>query len=239
MQVSNNIDLLRKIILPAYLYKKWVVISFVIVNLIAISAGYNWPKQYISSTTVYIEEENILGPLMQGTAVQTDVVDRGRNAKEIIFGRKMLQEILVMGGWMDSSPTPTEQEQLMNSIIKRTTVTNVGRNLVEISYKDVDPEKAYNITKGLADLLIEGSLSAKALESESAFKFIDKQVKEYEEKLRNSEEALKSFRSNNIDFREGAEANVAQRISQFRNEIDELEALDIYLSQSSSIIDGE
>jgi len=223
METNSNLDQLRNIILPAYLHKKLVVAIFVIVNVIAIISGYNWPKQYSSSTTVYIEEENILGPLMQGTAVQTDVVDRGRIAREIIFGRKILQEILSIGGWMANNPNPIEQEQIMNSIISRTSVENVGRNLVQISYRDIDPERAYNVTKGLADLFISGSLNAKAQESESAFIFIDKQVKEYEKKLQESEEALKSFRSSNIDFREGAEANVVQRIAQFRNTIYELE----------------
>jgi len=223
MQANNNLELIRMIILPSYLHKRWVVVIFVVINLIAISAGYNWPKQYASSTTVYIEEENILGPLMQGTAVQTDVVDRGQMAREIIFGRKILQEILSIGGWMENTPGPAEQEQIMNSIKDRTIISNVGRNLIQITYKDTNPERAFNIAKGFADLFIEGSLGAKALESESAFLFIDKQVKEYEKKLKDAEEALKLFRTNNVDFRQGAEANVTERISHFRNEINELE----------------
>ena len=223
MQENSNLDVLRKIILPAYLHKRWVVVIFVVVNLIAVIAGYNWPKQYISSTTVFVEEENILGPLMQGTAVQTEVVDRARIAREILFGRKIMQEILVIGGWMKSNPSPVDQEQLMDQIQKRTTISIVGRNLVEIAYKDTDPERAFIITKGFADLFIEGSLHAKVQESESAFNFIDKQAKEYERKLKESEEALKEFRERNVDFRDGAEENVTQRINQYRNEITQLE----------------
>jgi len=223
MQENSNLDVLRKIILPAYLHKRWVVVIFVIVNLIAVVAAYNWPKEFTSSTTVFIEEENILGPLMEGTAVQTDVVDRARIAREIIFGRKIMQKILVIGGWMQDDPSPAEQEKIMNQIQGRTTISIVGRNLVEIGYKDTSPERAYNITKGFADLFIEGSLYAKAQESESAFEFIDKQAKEYEEKLKVSEEALKAFRENNVDFREGAEENITQRIGQYRNEINEIE----------------
>jgi len=198
-------------------------VVFVIVNLIAVVTAYNWPKQFTSSTTVFIEEENILGPLMQGTAVQTDVVDRARIAREVIFGRRIMQEILIIGGWMQNDPSPAEQEQMMNQIQNRTIISIVGRNLVEISYKDESPKRAYDITKGYADLFIEGSLQAKTQESESAFEFIDKQAKEYETKLKDSEEALKAFRENNIDFREGAEETVTQRIGQYRNEINEIE----------------
>lgn len=223
MQTNNNIDLIRRIIQPSYVHKRWVVIIFVIINIIAITAGFNWPKQYSSSSTVYIEEENILGPLMQGTAVQTNVIDRGRIARQIIFGRKIMQEILSIGGWMELDPDPVEQDQIINSIEANTMVSTVGQNLVQISYKDSDPERAFIVTKGFVHLFIKGSLTEKAYESESAFNFINKQVKEYEKKLRESEEALKAFRSQNVDFREGAEATVTQRIAEYRSEIHTIE----------------
>jgi len=221
--MKNNIDYIRLILQPSYLHKRWVVLIFVIVNLLAIAAGYNWPKKYTSSSTVYIEEENILGPLMQGTAVQSNVIDRGMIAREIIFGRKIMQEVLEIGGWMELNPDPLEQEIIIDSIQANTIVTNVGRNLVQISYTNRDPDRAFKVTKGLVDLFIKGSFTEKAYESESAFNFIDKQVKEYEDKLRASEEALKTFRSQNVDFREGAEENVTQKISQYRSEIDAIE----------------
>ncbi len=160
---------------------------------------------------------------MQGTAVQTEVVDRGRIAREIIFGRQLMQKILEIGGWLENNPTPLEQEFIMEGIKANTTVSNVGQNLVRISYKNQDPEKAYIVTKGFADLFIEGSLNKKIMESKAAFEFIDMQVKQYEQKLKNSEEALKKFREENVDFRSGAEVEVRQRITRFRTQIEELE----------------
>ena len=160
---------------------------------------------------------------MQGTAVQTDVIDRGRIARQIISGRKIMHEILEIGGWMDLDPNPAQQEMIINLIQANTRVTTVGNNLVQISYTHTDPELAFKVTKGLAELFITGSLIEKANESESAFNFIDKQVKEYEEKLRASEEALKTFRAQNVDFREGAEASVMHRISEYRSQIDAIE----------------
>jgi polysaccharide chain length determinant protein (PEP-CTERM system associated) len=217
------IELLNQILLLIYRHRRWVVASFVVFTLVALSAAYNWPKKYTTDTTVYIEEENILGPLMQGTAVQTDVVDRGRIAREILFGRQIMQEILSLGGWMEQNPTPVEQESIMNGIQARTNVTSVGKNLISIQYTDTNAERAYIITKGFADLFIQGSLTAKAMESKSAFEFIDMQVKEYEKKLKESEEALKKFHTENIDFREGAAGQTNQRITKYRSELEQLE----------------
>ena len=216
-------EILNQVLLLVYRHRRWIVASFVIFTLVALSAAYSWPKKYTTDTTVYIEEENILGPLMQGTAVQTDAIDRGRLAREILFGRKIMQEILTLGGWMERNPTAFEQESIMNGIEARTKIDNVGKNLVRISYTDTDPERAYKITKGFADLFIQGSLDAKAMESKSAFEFINMQVNEYEKKLKESEEALKNFHTDNIDFREGAAGQTNQRITKFRSELEQME----------------
>jgi len=219
---KNILDKIREALLLSYLSRKWIVTMFIVINLVFLVIGLNWQKAYSSHTTIYIEEENILGPLMQGTAVQTEVVDRGRMAREIIFGRQIMMKILELGGWMKNEPTPIEQERLMKEIESRTEIANVGPNLVSISYKDSIPERAYSITKGFADLFIEGSLQTKVLESQAAFEFIDKQVMEYEKKLKESEEALKKFRTENVDFREGAEIEVSRRITQYRSNIEDI-----------------
>lgn len=218
---KSTLDILREVINLGYINRRFVIAVFVAVNLLALAAGYGWPNKYSSYTTIYIEEKNILGPLMQGTAVQTEVIDRGRIARETIFGRQIMLKILELGGWLESNPSPLEQERIIKEIQDRTEISNVGRNLVRISYKDDIPNRAYIITKGFADLFIEGSLKAKVNESQSAFEFINQQVAEYQNKLKQSEEALKKFRLENVDFRDGAEAEVTRRIVRYRNQIEE------------------
>lgn len=219
---GNLSIIIRQILQITLTHKLFVVIMFVSVNAVALYAGYNWPKKFSSYTTIYIEEENILGPLMQGTAVQTDVVDRGRIARELLYGRQILMQILKIGGWDKLDLSPSEQERLMDEIKKRTTITTVGQNLIRISYQDSDPQRAYILTKGYADLFIKGTLVEKSKESKGAFDFIDKQVKIYEAKLKTSEEALKNFRRNNTDFQEGAVQDVNRNISQYRTRLEEL-----------------
>jgi len=222
--MSNSImDQVQRIFIPAYMHRRVVVLVFVIISSLSLFAGYHWPKKYTSFTTIFIQEENILGPLMQGTAVQGEVIDQGRIAREIVFGRKIMMEIISLGGWMEAEPGPAEQEQLMEQVRARTTVSNVGENLVKISYNDVDANRAYVITKGFADLFIKGSLNAKVVESRMAFEFINNQALKYEEKLRFSEDALKKFRAENVDFRTGAATEVNKRITQFRSQIEGIE----------------
>jgi len=191
-------------------HRVFVVVSFVSLMLAALYVGMNWPKIYTSSTSIYVQEQNIMGPLMQGAAVQTEVLDRSRIAREIIYGRKILLKVLEETGLDTQAKSPADLERMMESIRQRTTVT--GRlNLITIEYRDNDPELAYAITKHLADLFIAESLADKARESEGAFEFIDSQAQVYQQKLLQSEEELKRFRSENLEARPGIIGEIGQR----------------------------
>ncbi|MGH8075871.1 MAG: XrtA system polysaccharide chain length determinant, partial [Lysobacter sp.] len=71
--------------------------------------GLRAPKAYTSSTTLLVEETNIIEPLLKGRAVPTTVVDRAGIAREVAFSRTVMNDILRTGGWMKSNPTPLQQ----------------------------------------------------------------------------------------------------------------------------------
>jgi len=48
-----------------------MVVVFAAIALVALALGALWPKTYTSSTTILIQEDNIIQPLMEGRAVAT------------------------------------------------------------------------------------------------------------------------------------------------------------------------
>lgn len=216
-----NEQFFKVFLYEAFGHRKTMVIIFVAICLVMTVVGILWPKGYRVSTTILVDEKNIIQPLMAGAAVPTDVTDRARLAREIISGRKIMQQILEDTGWLDDEPSAEEQERIMKQLVGRTTVTNLGRNLIKIEYRDDDPERAFLTTKRYADLFVSESIAAKATESRSAFDFIDKQVAEYHEKLMKAEEALKEFRSANLDAQPGADADFSTRLNLLQTRIDE------------------
>ncbi len=191
--------------------RNFVIIVFSVISVLTVLVGSNWPKSYTSYTTIFVEEENILGPLMEGAAVQTEVVDRAAIAREIIFGHKIMYQLLQREGLVEQFPDPVVQDQLMNSIKGQLNISNARRNLIRIEFKDSDPDRSYRITAQLAKLFIEGSLIAKAQQSTEAFEFIDNQAKNYKEKLKHAEFELKIFRSANVDARPGMPGEIGRR----------------------------
>lgn len=207
--LQKNIHYLLKEIL---FRRNFVVITFSLITVVLVLIGASWPKTYSTYTTIFVEEENIIGPLMEGAAeVQRVVIDRAAIAREIIFGHKIMSKLLEQEGMLTDETSPVEKEQMMNAIKGRMNISNVRRNLIRIEFTDNDPERSYRITTTVANLFIDESHAAKAKQSTEAFRFIDKQAMEYKEKLQQAEQALKKFRSENVDAQAGLSGEIGRR----------------------------
>ena len=211
---------LRFLLKDLYRYRYLVVTAFGLINIVAVAVGLHWPKTYTASSTIFVEEKNIIQPLMQDAAVATTVSDRAKMARETLFSRRIMSQILESGGWIKGDASDLQKEQVMDAVSRQTIVRNVGKNLVRIEVKDSNPERAYLTTKKFAEVFIAESLGTQTQESEAAFEFIDSQVKEYHGKLTGAEQALKEFRSEHVDARPGTEAAISGKINTLQSLIE-------------------
>jgi polysaccharide chain length determinant protein (PEP-CTERM system associated) len=193
---------------------------FATIALLALVVGLLWPKKYEASTTILAQESSIITPLMEGAASTTANKNRAGMARDVIFSRKVMSEILVAGGWMAAAPTPLEQDRLIEAIKARTTIQTAHDNLITITYADADPQRAFHVTQRYAQLFISESLASKQRESRDAYEFINSQVEAYRLKLTDAEAKLKQYRDSNADARPGSEADTLARIGQLRNQIE-------------------
>ncbi len=200
--------------------RRLVVGLFVVVNAAMLTAGWFWPKGYTASTSILVEEKNIIMPLMQGAAVATEVTDRSKNAREVIFGRKIMDPVLEYGGWLSTQPSAEERELIIEGIKKRMVISTVGKNILRIEYRDIDPKRAFRVTEKLAELFMQESVAAKAAESSAAFDFIEKQTQDYLDKLTSAEEQLKDLRSSKLEARGGSDSEMSTRMNELHTRIE-------------------
>ncbi|TCV97596.1 polysaccharide chain length determinant protein (PEP-CTERM system associated) [Luteibacter rhizovicinus] len=193
---------------------------FAAIALAALAIGMLWPKKYEASTSILAQEASIITPLMEGAASTTANKNRAGIARDVIFSRKVMSEILASGGWMATNPSPVEQDKLIEGIKSRTNIQTSRDNLITITYFDSDPRRAFAVTKQFAQLFITESLASKQRESRDAYEFINNQVEMYRKKLTDAEDKLKEYRDANADARPGSEADTLARISQLRNQIE-------------------
>lgn len=231
----NPEQIARALTKEAFNSRRLVVGAFVLVNAALLVAGLTWPKYFSATTNIVVEDKNIIQPLMLGAAVATDVSDLTRYAREFIYGRRIMDRVLERGGWLDGNPSPAEQESLIEQIKKHTTVSIIGRNLIKIEYVDTAPERAFHVTQKFAELVIQEGAAIRTAETRAAYDFIDKQVREYEAKLAESDQEIRQLRGSNLDARPVNEVELSARLAALnaRIEVTTMELREAEIKQAS------
>lgn len=203
--------------------RRWVLLGLSgVIAIAGLALVMMTPKEYTSSTTLLVEETDVIQPLLEGRTVPTSVVDRATIAREVAFSAQSMDEILDTGGWLADEPGALRRAQLASQIMGRTEITSAPENpnLIRISYTDTDPRRAQAVTARFGELIIQESLSTRSRESRAAFEFIDSQVDDYRARLSNAEDRLAEYRKAHPEVLLGDEENVARRISELQLQID-------------------
>jgi polysaccharide chain length determinant protein (PEP-CTERM system associated) len=200
-------------------------LAFACASLIILAIGLVWPMQYQTSAVLYIDERNIIKPLLSGQAEIQDI-DQSQSAKEKIYTRRILEKVAVQAGLLsedaDSKEIARVISMLSGGALGRSTgiqISSRGRNYISLSYKDPDPEMSFNVINGLISAFILNVAETKRIESRGAYDFIEGQVELYKQKLKAADERLKEFNAAN---RDGSTQSVAARISSLRSDIEDI-----------------
>ncbi|MEJ2681843.1 MAG: chain length-determining protein [Gammaproteobacteria bacterium] len=199
------------------------VLLFGVTTFATLAVGFYWPKVYESKATIYVDQQNIIEPLLRGSAEVTRL-DQAKVARETIYARSFLLQV----GKEAKIEIPFEaredngiaQERLVTKLRNSIQVNRRGDRLIEVTSQSNDSAEAYAISSTVVSKFIQDSADAKRRESKEAFVFIDNQVKSYKEQLVGAESRLKAFKINN---QEGTEDSVHQRLSDLRAKIQELQ----------------
>lgn len=203
---------------------KWLALMiFAAVSFAVLIAGFLWPYKYESQVVIFVDDRNIIRPLMEGSAVTTRVSDRTSAAQELLWNRNIVEPVATdseIFGDEVSGLSPEELEGRIAAIRANLFVRPRGDSYFSIGYSSESPTQAFQVAQRLGQLFIAETNERKRSESRNAYEFIDKQVKSYEQQLAQVEERMKQFLSENVDGTEG-EAN--QRMANLRSQIERAE----------------
>jgi polysaccharide chain length determinant protein (PEP-CTERM system associated) len=198
-----------------------LAVVFAVIALLALVIGVFWPKKFVAETTILVQQNNVIKPLTEGIAATTEAASRADIAREIIFSQDALDQLLTDGGWNPARLSPIERDQLVDRIKGHTSISSSKSDLLlNISYNDSDPARAYNLTKDMAQMFIAKSLASKEAESASAYDFMNSQVEAYHTKVVAASDALQQYIAAHPDASPGSVADTNARISALRNQIE-------------------
>jgi polysaccharide chain length determinant protein (PEP-CTERM system associated) len=188
----------------------------------AIAAGVilRIPDRYEASARIFVDTQSILKPLMSGLAVQPNVEQQVMMLSRTLISRPNVEKLIRMADLDLNIKNKNDQEALIDNLTKTLKIQSTGRdNLYTLSYRDTEPAKAQRVVQALVSIFVESSLGDKRQDTDSARKFIDEQIRNYEKKLEEAETRLKDFKLRNVEMQTGDGKSSVDRLADITGEL--------------------
>ena len=191
-------ELLQQVIAAAHgmWRRRWIGLAAAwIAAIVGIAIVYRIPERYEASARVYVDTETLLKPLLAGLSIQPNLDQQVALISRTLISRPNVEKLIQMADLDLGVRTTAQRESLIDNVTKTLQLGgSTSTNLYVISYRDPSPERATKVVQSLLTIFVESSLGDKRQDSRSAVKFLDDQIKRYEENLKASEDRLKAFR---------------------------------------------
>ena len=148
-----------------------------------------------------------------------------------LVSRPTLEKVARMTDLDVKAKTPEQTEEMLNDLAEKISIADAGReNLYTISYQDANGDLAKKVVQSLLTIFVESSLGKTRQDISSSQRFIEEQLQQYQQKLTDSENALKEFKQKHIGMMPGQGgdyyAKLAETSAQLRQaQLDQQEAV--------------
>lgn len=164
-----------------------------LVAIIGTIVVFRLPDKYEASARVYVDTDSLLQPLMAGMAVTPDAGQQVAILSRLLLSRPNMEKIIRKSD-LDTSAGKNAAD-LVDEVAGSLAITRAGGdNLYTIAFRYPDGRKARDVVQAALSTFIEQSLGQTRGGTDSARKFLDDQIKDYESKLRDSEARMEAFR---------------------------------------------
>ncbi|MGI0116732.1 XrtA system polysaccharide chain length determinant [Zooshikella sp. RANM57] len=227
--------------------RRWIVLLIAaVICVIGWAAVFMLPDQYRATARFYVDTQTLLKPLLRGLTVQTNMDNQVNLMVRTLLSRPNIKKIAEMADLdFDLDETnPEALDSLVDRLRKEIEIKGSQReNVYSIEYQSSDHASAKRVVQAVLDVLKEGSLGETREESIKAQKFIDQQIREYEQRLVQGENRLKEFKRKYAGMMPSSEGDYFQRLetakSQYESAKLELEELKNKLDSLQKQLKGE
>ena len=153
------------------------------------------PDQYASRAQVFVDTRSVLQPLLRGLAIQTNPDQEIQMMAKTLLSRSNV-EIIARESDLDiAAQTEAQFEGIVSALVNNIKLSSTGRdNIYNISYENKDAIVAQKVVKETLDLFVEGALGNNRRDTDTAGKFLDEQIAEYESRLSEAEQRVADFK---------------------------------------------
>ncbi|MFO1313576.1 MAG: XrtA system polysaccharide chain length determinant [Burkholderiales bacterium] len=165
------------------------------VAVIAVATAFAVPERYEASARVQVDTQSLLKPILAGLSIQPNLDQQVALISRTLLNRGNIEKLIGMAGLESPGAPAAGREELIDRLSRTIQINgNATTNLYVITYRDTNPQRAERVVASLLEIFFESSTDDKRQDSISALRFLDEEIKRYEQSLQLAENRLKDFR---------------------------------------------
>lgn len=168
------------------------------------------PDRYEATASVFVDTRTALRPVLQGLTVEQDVNVQLNYVRQSLLSGERLEQIARESGII--SPHEADPRTIATQLTEfskriglevrsasgRENDRETGGTIYSFRYQDSNRARALKVTAVVLSKFIDETLGGKRAGTEHAQKFVETEIKDYEERLRKAENRLAEFKKANV-----------------------------------------
>ena len=177
-------------------HRRWIGLAAAwIAAIVGVAVALRIPDRYEASARVYVDTQTLLRPLLEGVSIQPNLDQQVVLMSRTLISRPNVEKLVRMADLDLAAKSTTARDELIDNVMKGLQLSgNASTNIYVISYRDAKPEQARKVVQALLTIFVESNLGDKRIDTRTAVKFVDEQIKQYETTLKSTESRLKDFK---------------------------------------------
>jgi polysaccharide chain length determinant protein (PEP-CTERM system associated) len=194
----------------AWRFRWFALIAAFIVALIGWAVVFALPDRYEADARVFVDTRTALKPALQGLTIDQNVDAQINYVRQSLLEGPQLEQIAKGAGVL--SPMVTDERaraRILNSLSDRIVLgvfsagsqgdeRSTAGTIYSFHYTDGDRARSLRVVESLLNTFVEETLGGKREGSQHAQKFLETQIKDYEQRLSAAEDKLAAFKKKNV-----------------------------------------
>ncbi len=166
------------------------------------------PDRYEANARIFVDTRTALRPALQGLTVEQNVDSEINYVRQSLLAGPPFEDLAKKSGVLPENSSERDKARILDQFTSRITLTvtsagttgddrSAAGTLYDFDYRDGDRARALQVIDLLLNTFVERTLGGKREGSENAQKFLETQIKDYEQRLSAAEDKLAAFKKKN------------------------------------------
>jgi polysaccharide chain length determinant protein (PEP-CTERM system associated) len=237
--MKQELDRVLEEVRSAWRFRWLALAAASVISVIGWSIVFTLPDRYAADARIFVDTRTALKPALQGLTTDQNVDAQINYVRQSLLEGPLLEKIAKE---TDLLPVPITDERartrILNLLSDRIALTvfsagsqgderSTAGSIYSFHYTDGSRDRALRVVETLLTTFVEQVLGGKREGSQHAQKFLETQIKDYEQRLSSAEGRLAAFKKKNVGLMPSEQGGY---FTQLQNEVDAAKKADTDLS---------